>query len=96
MKEGVISTHAVRATPDGRGVEVVATLDAGEVVTGMFLHVPLNAQVDFTVRITAVRPDAGDRICLILDCGDSADDASLVMAFNFAGETLSVMETGEA
>jgi hypothetical protein len=95
MLEGIITTHDVRRTSDGRALEVVATLDAGEVLPGMFVHIPLNGMLDFTVRIQEVMPEAGGYLRLVLDCGDDPEGARLVMAFNFEDETLQVLETGE-
>jgi MYXO-CTERM domain-containing protein len=56
MPEGIITTRTVRATPDKRAVEVIASLDAGEVVPGMFVHIPLNGMLDFTVPVVSVSP----------------------------------------
>lgn len=95
MPEGIISTCDVRLTPDGRSVEVIATLDAGEVVPGMFVHIPLNGMLDLTVRVSAVASEPENRIRLVLDCGEEAEGAELVKAFNFKDETLWVLETGE-
>ncbi len=95
MPEGIITTHEVRPTSDGRALEVVATLDAGKVVPGMFVHIPLNGMLDLTVRVSAVAPESEGRLRLVLDCGDEAGGAELVEAFNFESETLWVLESGE-
>ena len=95
MPEGIITTHAVRPTPDGLALEVVATLDAGEVVPGMFVHIPLNGMLDLTVRVSAVTRERDSRLRLVLDCGDEPGGAELVGAFNFEAETLWVLDTGE-
>ena len=58
MADGTIIAKTVRAMPDGSAVEVMATLDAGEVHPGMFVHIPLNGSLDFTARIIAVSPIA--------------------------------------
>lgn len=94
MPEGIISTEQVRATQDMRAVEVIATLDAGEIVPGMFLHIPLNSQLAVTVRIAEIAPQEGKRIRLVLDCDNDPDDADMVVALNFEDETLWVLETG--
>jgi hypothetical protein len=94
MPEGIISTNEVRFTSDGRALEVSATLDAGEVVPGMFVHVPLNGLLDLTVRVSSVAPEQPNRIRLILDCDDDGETAKLVKAFNFENETLWVLDTG--
>ena len=96
MPEGIITTRTVRATGDNRAVEVIASLDAGEVVAGMFVHIPLNGMLDFTVPVASVSPAPDGCIRLILDCGDEKDGADLVVMFNFEGETLRVLETGQA
>ena len=95
MPEAIITTRTVRETPDGRAVEVVAKLDAGEIEPGMFVHVPLNGMLNFSIRIEEVTPDADGSIRLLLDCGDDSESAKLVRAFNFEDETLQVLETGE-
>lgn len=95
MPEAIISTHDVRLTSDGCAVEVIATLDAGEVVPGMFIHIPLNGMLDFTVQVAGVMHEQENRIRLIVDCGQDPQDAQIIMAFNFADETLWVLETGE-
>jgi hypothetical protein len=95
MPEGIISTHEVRFTPDRRSVEVIATLDAGEVVPGMFVYIPLNGLLDLTVKVSEVFREAGNRVRLLLDCGEEAAGAELVKAFNFEDETLWVLETGD-
>ncbi|MFH5806011.1 hypothetical protein, partial [Alienimonas sp. DA493] len=74
-------------------LEVEATLDAGEVRPGMFLHIPMNCLLNLTVSIAAVEP-AGARLRLELDCDDELD-ADLVAGFNFEGETLWVLEIEE-
>jgi hypothetical protein len=94
MPEAIISTECVQATLEGNAVEVVATLDVGEILPGMFLHIPLNSLLDFTVRIIEIAPLGGNHIRLVLDCGDDPDATDLVLAFNFADETLWVLETG--
>jgi hypothetical protein len=95
MPEGIITTRSVRQSLNGRAVEVVAKLDAGEVVPGMFIHIPMNGMLNFTVRIEEVTPEADGCLRLVLDCGNDPEDAKLVMAFNFEDETLQVLETGE-
>lgn len=95
MSEAIITTHKVRASPEKRAVEVFASLDAGEVIPGMFIHIPLNGMLDFTVRVREVSQLDGNRVRLVLDCGEDGDDAELVMAFNFGNETLLVQETEE-
>jgi hypothetical protein len=95
MREGIITTRTIRATADNRAVEVIASLDAGEVVPGMFVHIPLN-MLDFTIPVASVAPAPDGCIRLVLDCGDEEDGADLVMMFNFEDETLWVLETGEA
>jgi hypothetical protein len=95
MPEGIITTHEVRPTEDRCAVEVIATLDAGEVVPGMFVHIPLNGMLDLTVEVSAVTHDKERRVRLVLDCGDEPDGAELIVAFNFEGETLWVSETGD-
>lgn len=95
MAEAIISTHQVRATQDGRAVEVIATLDAGEVVSGMFLHIPINNLLDFTVRIEEVVSLIGNEIRFVLSCGKETNQVNMVLAFNFEDETLWVLETGE-
>jgi hypothetical protein len=84
----------VRPSSDGPALEVVATLDAGEVVPGMFVHIPLNGMLDLTVRVSSVAPEAGNRLRLVLDCGDAPGGAEFVEALNFGSETLWVLETG--
>jgi hypothetical protein len=95
MPEGIITTRDVRPTKDGRGLEVVATLDAGEVVPGMFVHIPLNGMLNLTVPVAAVTHESDNHLRLVLDCGGEAGDAGLIAAFNFDSETLWVLETGE-
>jgi hypothetical protein len=95
MPEGIISTHDARLTPDGRSVEVIATTDAGEVIPGMFVHIPLSAMLDLTVRVSAISSEPENRIRLVLDCGEETEGAELVKAFFFERETLWVLETGE-
>jgi hypothetical protein len=95
MPEGIITTHDLRSTSDGLALEAVATLDAGEVVPGMFVHIRLNSMLDLTVRVSAVAREGVSRIRLVLDCGDEPGRAELLAAFNFESETLWVLETGE-
>jgi hypothetical protein len=95
MPEGIITTHDVRPTTDGRALEVVATLDAGEVVPGMFVHIPLNGMLDLTVRVSSVAAEGLNHLRLVLDCGGEPGGADIVAAFDFASETLWVLETGE-
>jgi hypothetical protein len=95
MPEGIITTHDVRPTSDGLGLEVIATLDAGEIVPGMFVHIPLNGMLDLTVKVSAVTRESENRLRLVLDCGDEPGGAELLAAFNFEAETLWVLETGE-
>jgi hypothetical protein len=91
--EGIITTREVRRTADGRALEVLATLDAGEVVPGMFVHIPLNGMLDLTVPVAAVTHENDTQLRLVLDCGDEAGGAELVAACNF--EALWVLATGE-
>ena len=95
MPEAIITTQTVRPTPDGRALEVVATLDAGEVTPGMFVHIPLNGMLDLTVQVSSVTRESGSQIQLVLDCGDETDGADFIAALNFEAETLWVLETGE-
>jgi hypothetical protein len=95
MPEGIITTHDVRPIADGRALEVIATLDAGEVVPGMLVHIPLNGMLDRTVKLLSVTREGNSRLRLVLDCGDEPGGAELVAAFNFETETLWVLETGE-
>jgi hypothetical protein len=95
MPEAIISTDWVRTTPDGNAVEVSATLDAGQIIPGMFLHIPLNRSLDFTVRIREIVPQGERQIRLILDCNNDPETADMVLAFNFEEETLWVLESGE-
>ena len=95
MPEAIISTEWVKTTLDGNAVEVIATLDAGEIIPGMFLHIPLNGMLNFTVRIREIVPQGGHRIQLILDCNNDPETAGIVLAFNFEEETLWVLESGE-
>lgn len=95
MPEGIITTHNVRPTVDGPALEVVAALDAGEVVPGMYVHIPLNGMLDLTVPVVAVAHEGKTQLRIVLDCGDEAGGAELVAAFNFAAETLWVSGTGE-
>jgi hypothetical protein len=95
MPEGIITARKVRPTSDGRALEVAATLDAGEVLAGMFVHIPLNGMLDLTVRVSSVTPEGENRLRLVLDCGDEPGGAEFVEAFNFESETLRVLETGE-
>ena len=92
MPEGIITTRDVRPTADGRDLEVVATLDAGEVVPGMFVHIPLNGMLNLTVPVAEVTRECDNQLRLVLDCGGDAD---LIAAFNFESETLWVLATGE-
>lgn len=96
MLEGLITTQTVRATADNCTVEVIASLDAGEVRPGMYLHIPLNRMLDFTVRVASISPTSDGYIKLLLDCGDESDGADLILMFNFEDETLLVLESGEA
>jgi hypothetical protein len=95
MPEGIITTHEVQFTTDGRALDVIATLDAGEIVPGMFVHIPLNGMLDLTVKVSAVTHESENRLRLGLDCGDEPSAAELVAAFNFEAETLWVLKTGE-
>jgi hypothetical protein len=95
MPEGIITTRDVRPTTDGRALEVVATLDAGEVVPGMFVHIPLNGMLNLTVPVAEVTHESNGQLRLVLDCGGEAGDAELIAAFNFESETLWVLATGE-
>jgi len=95
MPEGIITTHAVRPISGGGDLEVIATLDAGEVVPGMFVHIPLNGMLDLTVKVSSVTHESGSRIRLVLDCGGEPGGAGFVAAFDFEAETLWVLETGE-
>jgi len=95
MREAIITTHAVSKSPGGKSVEFVATLDAGELAPGMFIHIPINWSLDFTVPIKEVVPLSPPDVHVILDCGDDEDDVDLVLAFNFDDETLWVNESGE-
>jgi hypothetical protein len=82
-------------SPDRTSVEFVSTLDAGELAPGMFLHIPMNSMLDFTVAINKVVPLSPPNFHVVLDCDDDEDGAALVMAFNFNNETLGVDEVGE-
>jgi hypothetical protein len=95
MREAIISTLAVRQASEGRSIEVIAMLDAGEVVPGMFLHLPLNSMLDLTLIVAAVTHDIEGRTHICLDC-DNESEAAFVVAFNFENETLWVTESGEA
>jgi hypothetical protein len=94
MREAIITTRAVSMSPDGKSVEFVATLDAGELAPGMFVHIPMNSMLDFTVAIREVLPLSPPNIHVILDCDNDEDGAALVLAFNFDNETLWVDEVG--
>ena len=61
----------------------------------MFVHIPLNSSLDFTVKIIRVSPAPNSRIRILLDCGNDLDSAALITAVNFEGETLKVLPTGE-
>ncbi len=91
MSEGIISTHTFRETPDGKWIEVIATLDAGEALPGMFIHIPINGMLNFTLEVADVSPLDGGRIRILLEGGDGS---GLVMAFDFEDETLEVLSTG--
>lgn len=95
MPEGIITARIVRATADGGVVEVVATLDAGEVKPAMFVHIPLNGTLDVTVPIASVSPLPDGTLRLTLDCGEEDSIAEIVLALNFEGESLRVLDTGE-
>jgi hypothetical protein len=81
--------------PDRKSVEFVATLDAGELARGMFLHIPMNSMLDFTVVIKKVAPLSPSNFHIVLDCDEDEDGAALVVALNFDNETLWVDEVGE-
>jgi hypothetical protein len=95
MREAIISTLAVQKVSEGRSVEVIAMLDAGAVVPGMFLHLPLNSMLDLTLIVAKVTHDIEGRTHIFLDCNDESD-AAFVVAFNFENDTLWVTESGEA
>jgi hypothetical protein len=94
MREAVITTQAVSISPDGKSVEFFATLDAGELVSGMFIHIPMNSMLDFTVPIKEVVPLSPPNIHVVLDCDNGENVADLVLAFHFDNETLWVDELG--
>ena len=94
MPEAIITTRTVRPTSDGRAVAVIAKLDAGELEPGMYIHIPLNSMLSFTVRITDVMQAKNGGVRLLLDCGDDPKSVPLVVAFNFEDETLEVLSTG--
>jgi hypothetical protein len=96
MREAIVTTQAVSMSPDGKSVEFVATLDAGELAPGMFVHVPMNTMLDFTVTIKEVVSLSPPHIHVILDCDNDENEAALVLAFNFDNETLWVDEVGES
>jgi hypothetical protein len=95
MKEAIITTQTVAMSSDGKSVEFVATLDAGELAPGMFLHIPMSFILDFTVAIKKVAPLSPPNFHVALDCDDDEDGAAFVVAFNFDNETLWVDEVGE-
>jgi hypothetical protein len=95
MRELIITTQTVAMSPDRKSVEFVATLDAGELAPGMFVHIPMNPMLDITVAIKKVVPLSPPNFHVVLDCDDDEDGAALVMAFNFDNETLWVDEVGE-
>lgn len=74
---------------------MIATLDAGEVVAGMFIHIPLNGMLDFTVRISSITIEKENLLLIILDCGDEPEGVELIRAFYFESETLWVLDSGE-
>jgi hypothetical protein len=92
MREAIISTKRVRATPDGSAAEVIAALDAGEIVPGMFLHIPLNGLLAVTFRISEIVSLGDKQIRLTLDCDN---DPEVVLLLNFEEETLWALESGE-
>ncbi|WP_171189488.1 hypothetical protein [Alienimonas chondri] len=79
---------------NGDAVLLTAVLDAGEVLPGMFLNIPLNSMLNLTLLISSVAPIGDGLIRLTFDCDDSLD-ADLLTAFNFEAETLWVTEVGE-
>jgi hypothetical protein len=95
MCEAIITAQVVSMSPDGKSVELVASLDAGKLEPGMFVHIPINSTLDLTVAIQEIEPLSPPNIHVILDCGNDEDGAALVLAFNFANETLWVDEVGE-
>ena len=95
MREAIITTQTVSLSPDGKSVEFDATLDAGEIASGMFVHIPLNSMLDLTGMIKEVVLISPSKIHVILDCDNDEDTATLVLAFNFDNETLWVDERGE-
>lgn len=93
MEQATITTQQIYASPDGRGVEVVATLNGGKIAPGMFLCIPMNRMLDFTVRIRQLTRLTPPYLHLVLECDDE-EDAQLILAFHFNEETLQVTEDG--
>lgn len=92
MREGIISIHDVRLLSDDCSLEVIATLDAGEVVPGMFVYIPMNISMDLVVKVSGVAPDSERLIRIVLDCEEVPD---IVKAFNLENQTLWVLETND-
>jgi hypothetical protein len=82
-------------SPDGKSVEFVATLDAGELELEMFVHISMNPMLDFTVAIKEVVPLSPPNIHVILGCDNDEDGAALVPAFSSDNEPLWIDEVGE-
>jgi hypothetical protein len=94
MPEATVTTQRVYLSPNRKAVEVVGTLDNGDIVPGMYLHVPINGLLDFTVPVKQITPLTPPYVHIILDCGGEEEGANIVLAFNFEDEMLRVTEGG--
>lgn len=97
--EARVQVHASFTVPAPIPLYVIAVETiAGNLAAGMFVHIPLNPMVAFTVRICEVRPVRNSwglsLSGLVLRCEDESG-RQLIDAFGIGDELLVVHDTGE-
>ncbi|MHC4879300.1 MAG: hypothetical protein ACYTGL_22830 [Planctomycetota bacterium] len=97
--EARVQVHSTFTVPKPVPLFVVAVeVVDGEISAGMFLRVPLNPMLDFTVRIADVGPINNSwglsLVGLVLRCDDESS-RQLVDVMNIGDELLAVTHDGE-
>ena len=81
--------------PDRQLFVMSGSVLEGEILPGMFVHIPCNSSLDITARIqsieTALRQGAED-VCLCIQSDD--DEADFLSGFNIRDEVIEVSTEG--